>query len=325
MRRRDFLRMGAASVCAGMAAARFGWESLAGTEPNSVAAPATLPVRERICLFTDHLDDFGYSYADVASMIEPIGIAGPDLTVRGGGLVAPDRVVDELPKAAAAFRDRGMSIPMITSTLTKAGDPTARPILSTMAKLGIRYYKLGYFHYHDLGQWEWELVSQRKDLAGLLELGRQFGVHAGFHNHAGGGIGAALWDAWEFLKPLDPSEVGFYFDPAHATIEGARTAWKLNFLRIAPRLTMVALKDFTWEKTAKGWQTRWCPLGEGAVDWGEFFRMLARVSFPGPISVHIEYDPGGTTRPERVDNSLAAARRDIDFAREHLAKAFDAK
>lgn len=111
-----------------------------------------LPLRELICLFTDHLDDFGYSYADVAKMLAPLKIAGPDLTVRGGGLVPPDRLADELPKAAAAFRDQGMGIPMLTTSLTSARDPTARAILTTMDKLGIRYYKLGYYKYRDLAQ-----------------------------------------------------------------------------------------------------------------------------------------------------------------------------
>jgi hypothetical protein len=35
--------------------------------------------------------------------------------------------------------------------------------------------------------------------------------------------------------------------------------------------------------------------------------------------VHIEYDPGGRTRAEKIDNNLAAAERDIAFVRKHLA------
>lgn len=293
-------------------------------EPATRATPA-VPVQDRICLFTDHLDDFGYSYADVAKMIRPLKIAGPDLTVRAGGLVPPDRVAEELPKAAAAFRDEGLTIPMISTNLTSAKDPAAQPTLATMAKLGIRYYKLGYYHYHDLAKWEAELDTQRKDLAGLIELGRKENLHAGFHNHSGAAIGGALWDSWELLKPLDAAVVGFYFDPAHATIEGAKHAWKFNLQRISSRLTMVALKDYVWEKTSGGWQTRWCPLGEGMMNWTEFFRLLAKIPFHGPISLHIEYDPGGATRIQRIDNSLAAAERDLAFLRVHLDKAFGTK
>ena len=308
MDRRDFLAtaLAGAAVC------------LPGGRPRAVAdEPPASPLAKRLCLFTDHLDDAGYSYAEVASMLAQLKIAGPDLTVRPGGLVPPDRVAQELPKAATAFRDLGMTIPMITTNLTKADDPTARPILTAMGQLGISYYKLGYYHYDDLARWESDLQARRQELSGLLDLARKFKVVAGLHNHAGG-LGGALWDAWELLRPLDASSVGFYFDPAHASIEGAKQAWKLNFQRVAPRLKMVALKDYVWEKTAKGWQTRWCPLGEGMVNWPEFFAVLSKVSFPGPVSIHIEYDPGGSTKLQRIDNSLAAAEQDIAFVKKHL-------
>ena len=136
-------------------------------------------------------------------------------------------------------------------------------------------------------------------------------MHAGFHNHAGAGIGGAIWDGWEFLKPLDPRDVGFYFDPSHASIEGARHTWKLNLQRISSRVTMIALKDYVWEKSSNGWQTRWCPLGDGLVNWREFFQMLSRTPFAGPMSLHIEYNPGGSTRPERIDNASANSSTSI--------------
>lgn len=316
MHRRDFLRT-AYLAASGVMVRDSGMQSVFAAEPPK--APATVPVAERICLFTDHLDDHGYTYAEVAKMIRPLKIAGPDLTVRGGGVVPPERVVDELPKAAAAFRDEGMSIPMISTNLTSARDPLAGPTLATMAKLEIGYYKLGYYHFHDLAKWEEDLAAQRKELAGLVELGKKHGIRAGLHNHAGASIGGALWDAWEFLKPLDQEFIGFYFDPSHASIEGAKHAWKLNLQRSSSRLFMVALKDYVWEKSSSGWQTRWCPLGEGMVNWGEFFKLLAKFPFPGPMSVHIEYDPGGKTRVERIDNALAAAQHDIGFVRGHLA------
>jgi sugar phosphate isomerase/epimerase len=279
---------------------------------------AAAPLTDRICLFTDHLDDFGYSYADVARMLKQLQIAGPDLTVRPGGLVAPERVADELPKAAAAMRDAGMSVPMISTGLTSANDRTAADTLQAAGKLGIRYYKLGYYHYEDVTRWRAQLDSTRKELGALVELGRKSGMVAGFHNHSGPFVGGALWDSWELLDGLDPRAVGFYFDPAQGTIEGGNHAWKLGLARLAPRLLMVAIKDFVWEKSGGEWRTRWVPLGEGMVRWSDFFALLKKLSFDGPISLHIEYDPGGATPSARFDNSLAAAERDLKFLREQL-------
>jgi sugar phosphate isomerase/epimerase len=276
------------------------------------------PLTERICLFTDHLDDFGYSYTDVARMLKQLNISGPDLTLRPGGLVLPERVTADLPKAAAAFRDQGLSIPMITTALTSAGDPHAAAIFSAASKLGIRYYKLGYFRYDDVAKWRSRLETTRAQLKSLLELSRKSHMVAGLHNHSGPFVGGALWDSWDLLNDLDPEQVGFYFDPAQATIEGGNHGWKLGLARLAPRLKMVAIKDFIWEKNGGEWRTRWVPLGQGMVRWDEFFSLLAKAPFAGPISLHIEYDPGGTTKKARFENSLAAAERDLAFLRKRL-------
>lgn len=176
-------------------------------------APPLPPLRDRICLFTDHLDDSGFSYAEVARMLRELRIAGPDLTVRPGGLVDPQRAAEELPKAFAAFRAEGLTVPMITTGLTSARDPAARATLATAGQLGIRYYKLGYYPYQDPARWSERLAEVRGDLEGLLRLGEGAGIQAGFHNHAGATVGGALWDSWELLQPLDPRWVGFYFDP----------------------------------------------------------------------------------------------------------------
>jgi sugar phosphate isomerase/epimerase len=173
-----------------------------------------------------------------------------------------------------------------------------------------------------VSDWQSHIDEARNKVVGLIEIGREFGVQAGFHNHAGPTIGGALWDSWQLLAPLDSRWVGFYYDPAQATIEGGNHAWKLGFQRISSRLKMVAIKDFVWEKVDGQWRTRWCPLGEGMVRWPEFFQMLSRVPFDGPISLHIEYDPGGSTRAARFENSFVAAQRDLKFLRGQLDTAF---
>src|SRR5204863_2353028 len=92
----------------------------------------------------------------------------------------------------------------------------------------------------------------------------------------------------------------------------------------APRLKMVAIKDFFWEKTSMGWQQRNCPLGEGMVDWKEFFAALAKAGFHGPVSLHLEYEIPGATAAARQENTLAAAAKDLAFVRARLAEAYGA-
>lgn len=294
MKRREFLAAGAASLA---------------------AAPGSDALAARICLFTDHLGGFGYQ--EVARMLKVLKVSGPDLTVRRGGLVPPEAVAEELPKAHAVFREHGLSIPMITTTITSA-DPAAHAILTAASKLKIAYYKLGYFPYADLSRWQETIDSTRRKLGELAEWNRKLGLKAGMHNHAGDSVGCSVWDSWEAMQGVDPHVVGFYYDPAQAAIEGGKTGWRLAFRRAQSRLFMIGIKDFVWEKTDKGWRTRWVPLGQGMVNWDAFFPMLRQANWPGPISLHIEYDPGGSTKTERYDRSLEAAARDLQFLRARL-------
>lgn len=289
----------------------------AASAAASSAAPPDLA--SRVCLFTDHLA--GFSYEEVGRMLKDLGVTGPDLTVRRGGLVHPANVAVDLPRAVEAFSKHSLTVPMMTTTVTSAADPVARGVLETAAKLGIRYYKLGYFHYDDLAHWRATIDSTRAALQGLAKLGARLDLRAGMHNHAGDSVGCSLWDSWEAMQRVDPNRVGFFFDPSHATIEGGNTGWNLNFRRIAPKLFMVAIKDFIWEKTTQGWRTRWVPLGEGLVKWPAFIALLKATPFAGPISLHIEYDPGGKTKAEKYDRAVDAAARDLQFLKRHLASA----
>ena len=47
---------------------------------------------KQLALFTDHLE--GFQIEEAASMLDQLGVTGPDLTVRPGGLVDPKKVVE---------------------------------------------------------------------------------------------------------------------------------------------------------------------------------------------------------------------------------------
>ena len=81
---------------------------------------------------------------------------------------------------------------------------------------------------------------------------------------------------------------------------------------------MVALKDFLWTKTAKGWVIEDCPLGEGMVDWTWMGTVLRNAKFSGPVSIHLEYDIPGATAEERTRKTLEAAVKDLKAARKIL-------
>jgi sugar phosphate isomerase/epimerase len=277
-------------------------------------APAPRPT---FCLFSKHLPDLGW--ADLGRAVKDAGFAGVDLTVRSGGHVRPERAADDLPRAIDAIKAQGVAVPMVTTELTSAGDPTAKPLLQAAARSGVRYFKPGYWRYTSSPDVRAQVAAASRAVEALAALARDCGIELGFHNHAGY-IGAALWEIAPAIDRLDPQWAGYYFDPRHAVAEGGGGAWKAATRLVAPRLKMVAFKDFFWKKTEKGWIIEDCPMGEGAVDWTWIGKALRDANFSGPISVHLEYEIPGSTPQERTRRTLEAAARDLAYARRFMEK-----
>jgi sugar phosphate isomerase/epimerase len=271
-----------------------------------------------VCLFSKHLPDL--DAAGLGRAVKALGFGGVDLTVRPGGHVPPERARQELPRFLAALRDQGLTVPMITTGLVAASEATARPILETAGRHGVPLFKPGYYRYR-FADVRREIAEAADALRGLAALGAECGVALGYHNHAGY-IGGPVWDVAPAVDELDARWAGYYFDVRHATVEGGDGGWRSALIRVAPRVKMVAVKDFFWEKGASGWRQRNCPLGEGMVDWKGFFAALARAGFAGPVSLHLEYDLPGASAPERQEATLAAAARDLAFLNARLAEAY---
>ena len=272
--------------------------------------------RPEFCFFSKHLPDLGW--ADVGRAVKEAGFEGVDLTVRPAGHVLPERAAADLPKAIDAIKAQGVAVPMITTDLTSAKNPVAKPLLQAASRSGVRYFKTGYWRFTSSPDVRAQLAAAGEDLSGLTALARDCGIELGFHNH-NAYIGAALWDIAPFIDRLDAKWAGYYFDPRHAVAEGGGGAWKAATHLVLPRLKMVALKDFFWNKTAKGWQIENCPMGEGMVDWSWFASALKGANFRGPISLHFEYEIAGSTAQERTKRTLEAAVKDLGFARRALA------
>jgi len=276
------------------------------------AAKAARPAgaKPSLCLFSKHLPKL--NYAELAAQVKKFGFDGVDLTVRPAGHVLPERAAEDLPRAVETLRSQGLEVPMITTGLVSPAHPTARPILSAAARLKVPYYKLGYWNYRGRDV-EKTVADVKRDVQGLVELGKEYGIAAGFHNHSGDYIGSPIWDTRSIIADLDPRWIGYYFDPCHATAEGGVAGWDTALRMALPRIKMVALKDFYWAKEQGRWKMKMCPMGEGMVQWPKVFSMLAAARFTGPISLHIEYD---------APDELAAIARDFEFVKKQAAASF---
>jgi L-ribulose-5-phosphate 3-epimerase len=266
--------------------------------------------RPTLCIFSKHMAQFGY--ADLGTKAKELGFEGIDLTVRAKGHVEPAKAAEDLPRAFEAIRAAGLSVPMITTGLLKADEPAARPTLFTAAKLKIPFWKPGYYKYSKLeaaGGVEQAVAEVKPQIAGLVALSKEYGITCGFHNHSGDYVGAAVWDTRELIAGLDPKAVGYYLDPAHATVEGGLAGWRISMNLVASRLKMVALKDFYWTKANGKTKLTWCPMGEGMVDWPKVFANLKAANFTGPLTLHVEYE---------TKDEMASIAKDFEFVRKQV-------
>ncbi len=117
--------------------------------------------------------------------MEKIGWDGIECPVRPKGQIEPERAPDELPRLVEALKKRGKELTIMTTAITSVSQPHTEQLLRTVAKLGIRRYRLGFLKYdltRSIADQLTEIGARLRDLAAFnMELGLQ----GGFQNHSG--------------------------------------------------------------------------------------------------------------------------------------------
>lgn len=290
---------------------------------SSAQANGSAPLK--ISVFSKHLQ--WLEWEPMVQTAAEIGFDGVDLTVRKGGHVEPERAGQDLPKVAAIIRKAGLALPIVTAGIVDASTPYAEAMLRAMKSIDVTLYRWGNLRYNDGQPLPAQLEALKRDVAKLAELNRKYNATAMYHTHSGLEVGAAIWDLWLILKDQDASRVAVNYDVCHATIEGGVGGWQRSAQLVAPMMRGVAIKDFRWERNAKGaWVPQKCPLGEGMVNFKSFFAMLKEARFSGPVQMHFEYPLGGAENGAKtltVDKAkvIAAMRKDLSTLRGWLRDA----
>ncbi len=272
------------------------------------AAKRTAPM---LCVFSQNLARI--PYAQLGDIARDIGYEGVDLTVMIGGHVDPRVTNVDLVRAFESVRGSGLEVPMISTNITTANDPTAYPVMYLTGHSQIPLFRLGFWPYNDNVDIRQRLTQARLDLAQVAILAQRCGISALFPNRAGGFIGQSVWDAHTVISGMDARWIGYDFDPAEAMIEGGAGGWE-SALRLAlPRLKAISLQDFYWRKDGDSWKAQKCPLGEGMVDWQRFFSIVSAAKFTGPVSLHLDYE---------TKSNAGAMAKDLEFARGLVQKAW---
>lgn len=299
MTRRDFVKAVAGAVAIGVG--------------GIVPAAESVPGKNRFPIIAFSKAFQMLSYEQTADLVAEVGWDGIECPVRAKGQVEPERVEEDLPRLVEIMKKRQREVAIITTDVREV-TPLNEKVLRTAAKLGIRKYRLAHWKYTKAKSLTDQLKELQASYRDLAALNGELGIQAGYQNHSGGDyIGAAIWDVYSVLKEFDPRQIAMHFDIGHATLDGG-TSWPIQARLVQPILGAVYIKDFFWEKGERGWQAKWCPLGQGMVR-KSFLDELKRSSYAGPISQHHEYLPADASR----DALAALFKKDLEVLRTWLA------
>jgi L-ribulose-5-phosphate 3-epimerase len=246
----------------------------------------------------------------VIAFLKDAGLDGADLTVRPGYPVTPENAATELPNAAKAFKDAGLTIGLVSTptSLNDANVAASKTIFEACAKAGVPAVKIGYFPYQ--GKFDAALAEGRRRLAGFAKLAEKTGVKACYHTHSGAMLGNNTAGLRLLLGDLDPHHIGAFLDTGHLAVNGGPIRYELDMAR--QWLSLLSIKDMLWEKKKDAWEYHVVPAGEGIVRWTDVAAGLKDVRFSGTISLHGEYEAKDLSQRKEL------AKAELAFLKKHL-------
>jgi len=276
----------------------------------------------RIHVFSKPLVWLGYD--DLAAILADAGADGIDLTIRPQGHVLPENAARDLPKAIDAARKHGLKVEMIVTSILSVNEKYTGEIIRTAASSGVKYYRLGWYSFDEKEGITGSIKKCHDELTRLAEMNSRYGIQGAYQNHAGLMVGAAAWDIYEMMHDLDPNYIGCQYDIRHAVAEGSGS-WPNGLKLLARWIRCFDIKDFRWQESNGKWNPVSVPLGEGMVNFDQYFQALRQLGLNGPMSLHFEYPPFENDQVNRSDSEkrklfLTAMKRDIDKLRSYCTR-----
>lgn len=274
--------------------------------------PSTSRTSPLLCVYSGNLAKVPYAMlGDIAGQI---GYEGVDLTVFPGGHVNPFIANVDMVRAVEAVRGSNLEVPMISTDLTSMSSPAAYAVLALANQGAVAMFRTGYWPLGTGTGPQQRLAEIRRDIIGLVMLGRRCNLQAMIPNRAGAYAGHSAAEAQSLIGDMDPHWAGFYFDIAAAAVDAGSAGFAAAMQAALPRTKAIAVSDFR-PKAGDSAAPEPCPLGEGSVDWAKAFSILAGARFTGPISIHMDY---------AAKDSPNAAHKDLEFVHKQVQQAYAA-
>lgn len=269
-------------------------------------------------LFSKHLQFLDYN--DMSAAAAEMGFNGLDLTVRRKGHVLPENVAEDLPKAVAAMKKYGLTPKIMTTNVWDAKNKVNQNVLKTASNLGFTHYRTDWLKYPENSPIIESQLLFGKQARDLEKLNEKLGIIGGYQNHTGKNVGAPIWDLIPILEHTKGKYIGSQYDIRHAVAEAGQS-WELGLERIQPYINSIVIKDFIWGIVNGKWKPISVPLGQGMVNFKQYFSILKKYKINVPVSLHVEYDLGGAEKGKSkitIDKKevLARIKKDLVFLRE---------
>ncbi len=271
-----------------------------------------------LIMFSKMLQEFDVSRA--GDIIKELGFDGVDLTCRPGGHVLPENAQRDLPQAITILRDKGLSVPMLTTAITSADEPHAEDIFRIASEYGVPALKLGYERYKEFGTLRQRMDEVKRKLAGLAKLAERYGVSANIHIHSGPFLSAEPAIVYLLIKDFDPKQIGAYLDPGHMYLEGGLMGWQMGIDILGPWVNLCSAKSMGWVRRVDKqgnvtWDHVMYPINEGLVEWPKVLRCLKLLNYNGPISLHSEYKGRHSWKDLTTEELIEQTRKDLAYMR----------
>ena len=256
-------------------------------------------------------DEFSPDLAVAVDSMAALGMTGAELRMIFGKNVV-DLTDEELDRALAIVRGRGLEIVSIASPLLKCALPggltvdarfqqdsfASRHTFEDQARIAAHAFEIArragarlirVFSY-------WRTVKPREcfdriveALGNLANQASRHGLTIGIENEYACNISTGAETA-RLLAALDHPHLKVVWDPANALLSG-EDPFPEGYGRLPPgRIAHVHAKD-CWIENHK---IAWAPLGEGIIDWKGQVAALARDGYTGWISLETHWPgPGG--------------------------------
>ncbi len=260
-------------------------------------------------MFTKHLE--GLDLDGIMQALQQAGVSGADLCVRPGYPVTPTNAATELPRTAQRFQEAGLVIPLITTptSFTAPDADFAEDLYAACKAAGVRYIKIGYWHWQSTEPYGDIVRRVRDTLEGFAALSARHGVTTLVHNHSGRSMGLNGSAAMQLVQGFDPDQVALFADPGHLAICGEPPDMALAIMR--SHLRVCAFKDLTHRQIRQDGRmvrgSQCVRMGTGLVDWENVLTALQAFAFQGPVSFHSEYVG------EPVDTVIDLTRCDVRY------------